>query len=71
MNFQPPDPPDQFDDIDARMLWSLGEQAKMLIEDAKAFGYLVTIEQRPLKPLAMTNAETVVTFHPDRRHKNA
>jgi hypothetical protein len=36
-------------------------QAKQLVEDAARLGVVVTIEQRPLQPLAMGNYETVVS----------
>lgn len=42
------------------------ELANQLLEVAKRIGQIVTIEQRPLQPLAMGNYETVVSVRPAR-----
>lgn len=40
--------------------------AEALIAEAKRLGLVVTIEQRPLQPLAMGHHETVATVRPAR-----
>lgn len=40
--------------------------AAALIAEAQRLGLVLTIEQRPLKPLAMGHHETVVTVRPAR-----
>lgn len=44
----------------------LAHFARVLVEAATAAGMVVTIEQRPLKPLAMRHYETVVDVRPAR-----
>jgi hypothetical protein len=41
-------------------------KAEQLVADAAAAGVVITIEQRPLQPLAMRNYETVVSVRPAR-----
>lgn len=41
-------------------------RAKNLVMDAQNMGLVITIEQRPLQPLAMGNTETVVSVRPER-----
>lgn len=40
--------------------------AEALIAEAQRLGLVVTIEQRPLQPLAMGHHETVATVRPER-----
>ena len=40
--------------------------AEQLVKLAAKDGFVVTVEQRPLKPLAMGNYETVVEVRPSR-----
>lgn len=40
--------------------------ARVLVDSARQAGYVLTIEQRPLQPLAMGNYETVVGVRPAR-----
>jgi hypothetical protein len=41
-------------------------KAELLVAEAAAAGVVITIEQRPLKSLAMRNYETVVSVRPAR-----
>ena len=45
------------------------ERAQELVEMARAWGLVLTIEQRPLKPLAMGHHQTVVSVRPARGHR--
>lgn len=47
---------------------SLTNRAKQLLLDAADLGFVITIEQRPLQPLAMGNYESVLRI---RRARNA
>lgn len=40
---------------------SLTNRAQQLMQDAADLGFVITIEQRPLQPLAMGNYESVLT----------
>lgn len=48
---------------------TLRKMATDLVATASLVGFVVTIEQRPVPPLAMGNHETVVSVRPDRRAK--
>jgi hypothetical protein len=45
----------------------LHKQAERLIATAKLYGFAITIEQRPLQPLAMGNYESVASVRPLRK----
>lgn len=47
------------------------KKAERLVVDAARAGLVVTIEQRPLRPLAMGNHETVVSVRPARNGEAA
>lgn len=44
----------------------LEAMAQALVADARAYGMVLTIETRPLRPLAMGHHETVVEVRPAR-----
>ena len=43
------------------------QQAEGLVANAARLGFVITIEQQPLRPLAMGNHETVVSVRPARK----
>lgn len=49
-----------------RYINHITQRAKALVQDAESMGLVLTIEQRPLQPLAMGNTETVVSVRPAR-----
>lgn len=53
-------------DLERRKKEEIASQAQALIITARAAGYHVAIEPRPLQPLAMRNYELQVTVWPAR-----
>lgn len=49
----------------------LADYAAHLLAIAKDFGFVVTVEQRPLEPLAMGNHETIFSIRDDLAHVKA
>lgn len=45
---------------------SIKRRAESLVKQSADFGYIVTVTQRPLNPLAMGHHETVVEVRPAR-----
>lgn len=58
---QPPEPPESFT---GGIQIEIQNIADRLITTAALYGFVVTIEQKPLQPLAMGNYESVVSVRP-------
>ena len=56
----------RFDAIEDTPIAEFERRARWLVERARESGLVLTIEQRPLPPLAMGNLETVVSVRPIR-----
>lgn len=63
-NLLPPDHPNPPAADDTEVI---RREAEGLIANAQRLGLIVTIEQRPLRPLAMGHYETVVSVRPARQ----
>lgn len=50
-------------------LEGLRQRAQELVDMAQAWGLVLTVTQRPLKPLAMGHHETVVDVRPARQRE--